>query len=53
MKLSERIDIEVLRQNGINEANPQIVLMIDMAKAHALDAMGEEEAATQIVERYI
>ena len=35
------------------EAGPQIVLIIDMAKAHALDAMGEEDAATQIVERYL
>ena len=53
MKLSERIDIEALRQNGINEANPQIAYLVDMAKAHALDAMGEEDAATQIVERYL
>ena len=53
MELSERIDIEALRQNGINEANPQIAYLVDMAKAHALDAMGEEDAATQIVERYL
>ena len=53
MELSERIDIEALRQNGINEANPQIAYLVDMAKAHALDAMGEEDAATQIVDRYL
>ena len=39
MKLSERIDIEALQRNGINEANPQIEYFVDMAKAHALDAM--------------
>jgi hypothetical protein len=46
----EQVPIDELRPDP---ANPQIALIIDMAKAHALDAMGEEDAATQIVKRYL
>ena len=69
IELYKTIDLEVLRQNANKEANQLIAYIVDMAKAealdclgdeqaavkqaHALDAMGEEVAATQIVERYL
>ena len=53
MRLSERIDIEALRQNGFKAANPQIAYVVDMAKAEALDCLGEEKAATKLAERYL
>ena len=53
MHLSERIDLDALRQNGIKEANPQIAYLVDMAKAEALDCLGDEQAAVKLAERYL
>jgi hypothetical protein len=53
MHLSERIDMDTLRQNGFKESNPQIAYLVDMAKAEALDCLGDEQAAVKLVERYL
>jgi hypothetical protein len=53
MQLSQRIDLDVLRQNGVKEANPQIAYLVDMAKAEALDCLGDEQAAVKLAEPYL
>jgi hypothetical protein len=53
MHISERIDLDALRQNGIKEAKPQIAYLVDMAKAEALSCLGDNEAAVKLAERYL
>ena len=53
MHITDCIDLEALRKNGINEANPQIAYLADMAKAEALDCLGDKQAAVKLAERYL
>ncbi len=47
MHLCEKIDLEALRQNATKEANRMIAYIVDMAKAEALDCLGDEKAAVK------
>ena len=52
-KPEDKVNLEVLR-NGDNKAvMQQISELVNMAKAEALDAMGEHRAATELVERFL
>ena len=53
VELSGRIDLEALRQSASKEATQQLAYIVDMAKADALDAVGEYRAALEMVERYL
>jgi hypothetical protein len=52
-KPEDTIDLEVFRQSTGKAAVQQISYLVDMAKAEALDAMGEDVAALELVERYL
>jgi len=53
VKHDDTMDIEALRQGAGKVVSQQISYLVDMARADALDAMGEDRAATEIVERYL
>ena len=53
MGLGAKIDLEVSRQNASREANQLITYIVDMAKAEALDCLGEREEGVRLVERYL
>jgi len=46
------VDLEALRQ-GAGKDEQQVSYLVDMAKAEALDALGEDRAAAEIVERHL
>jgi hypothetical protein len=48
-----KMDIEALRQGAGKVATERVSYLVDMAKADALDALGEHRAATELVEQYI
>ena len=52
-KSEEKINIEALRQNADKIATEQVSYLVDMAKAEALDAMGENRAAVELIERHL
>jgi hypothetical protein len=52
-KSEDKISIEALRQDADKVLAERISYLVDMAKAEALDAMGEYRAATELVERYL
>ena len=52
-KSEDKINIEALRQDAGKIAAERVSYLVDMAKAEALDAMGEHRAATELVERYL
>jgi hypothetical protein len=47
------IDTPILEKDAILAARPHTAFLVDMARAEALDAMGETEKATRLVNRYI
>ena len=49
----DKLDLEAIRQGVGNAVMQQISNLVNMAKADALDAVGEHQAATELVERYI
>lgn len=48
-----RIDLEVIQKGISDSSKAQTTYLVDMAKAEALDAMGEDRAATELVARYL
>ena len=52
-KNDDTMDIEIFRQSAGKIVSQQISYLVDMAKADALDAMGEDRAAAEIMERYL
>jgi hypothetical protein len=50
-KPEDKINLEALRQGDGKAVMQQISDLVNMAKAEALDAMGEHRAATELVER--
>lgn len=42
-----------IRLNADKTVTRELSYLVDMAKAEALDAMGENRAATELVERYL
>ena len=48
-----RINLEALRKDAGEETAKQINCLVDMAKADALDAVGEDRAAAELVERHL
>ena len=50
---SYRIDLEVVKKGISNKSKEQTTYLVDMARAEALDAMGENRAATELVERHL
>jgi len=48
---SYRIDLEVVKEGISNKAREQTTYLVYMARAEALDAMGENRAATELVAR--
>jgi hypothetical protein len=47
------INIEALRQDAVKVAVERVSYIVDMAKAEALDAMGENRAAVELIERHL
>jgi RNase P subunit RPR2 len=45
--------MEVLRQGTEKIAVERVSYLVDMAKAEALDAMGENRAAVELIERHL
>jgi hypothetical protein len=52
-KPEDKINLEALRQGDGKAVIEQISYLVNMAKADALDAMGEHQAATELVERFV
>ena len=52
-KLSERIDLEAIHQKDAQKSKYRLGYIIDMAKAEALDSLGEGEEGIKLVERYV
>ena len=47
------MNVELIKQGANKVAVERISCIVDMAKAEALDAMGEHQAATELVERHL
>lgn len=52
-KPEDAVDLETIRHGTTKAAVQQISYLVDMARADALDAMGEDRAALEMVERYL
>ena len=52
-KSEDKIDLEALRQGDSKAVMQQISDLVNMAKADALDAGGEDQAATELLERFL
>jgi len=52
-KSEDKINIEILHQGAGKIASERISYIADMAKAEALDAMGENRAAVELIERHL
>lgn len=52
-KAELRLDVESIKREAGKKAPCEIVNFIDFAKADALDELGEERAATEIMEKHI
>ena len=52
-KSKDKINIEALLQDADKIASERVSYLVNMAKAEALDAMGENRAATELVERQL
>ena len=52
-KSEDKISIEALRQDAVKVAVERVSYIVDMAKAEALDALGEHQATTELVEQYL
>jgi hypothetical protein len=52
-KSEDKINIEVLRQDTDKITAERVSYLVDMSKAEALDAMGENRAAVELVERHL
>ena len=52
-KAELRLNIESIKREAGKKAACEVVNFIDFAKADALDELGEEEAATEIMEKHL
>ena len=52
-KTADKMDLEAFRQGDGKSVTQQISDLVNMAKAQALDTVGEERAATELVARYL
>ena len=52
-KSEDKINTEALRQRATKIATERVSYLVDMAKAEALDAMGENRAAVELIERHL
>ena len=52
-KHNDTMDLEAIRQGAGKAVPQQTSYLVDMAKAEALDTMGEEQSALEILERYL
>ena len=52
-KSEDTISIEALRQDADKIAVERVSYLVDLAKAEALDAMGDNRAAVELIERYL
>jgi hypothetical protein len=52
-KPEDAMDLEAIRQGAGKAVMQQISYLVDMAKAEALGAIGEDRAALEMVERYL
>jgi len=52
-KTVDKIDLEAIRLDAGKGVMQQIPYRVDMAKAEALDAMGEDRAVMELAERYL
>ncbi len=52
-KPEDKMDFEAIRQGGGKAVMHQISDLVNMAKSDALDAMGEDRAATELAERFL
>ena len=52
-KSEDKINIEALHQGAGKIVAERVSYLVDMAKAEALDAVGENRAATELVARYL
>jgi hypothetical protein len=52
-KPEDTIDMEAFRHGAGNAAVQQTSYLVDMAKAEALDAMGETQASLELAEQYL
>jgi DNA integrity scanning protein DisA with diadenylate cyclase activity len=50
---SYRIDLEDVHKSASKQAAEKIAFLVDMAKAEALDSLGETHAATELVLRHL
>ena len=49
----DKLDLEVLRTVADKTVTGRVSYLVDMAKAEALDALGENRAAVELIGRYI
>jgi hypothetical protein len=52
-KSEDKINIETLRQSAGKIIIERVSYLVDMAKAEALDAMGENRSAVELIERHL
>jgi hypothetical protein len=52
-KPEDKMDLKACRQGAGKAAVQQISYLVDMAKAEALDAMGENQTAMELAERHL
>jgi hypothetical protein len=52
-KSEDKINIEALRQSAGKIVSERVSYLVDMAKAEALDAMGDNRAAVVLMERHL
>ena len=49
----DKLDLEVLRTVADKTVAGRVSYLVDMAKAEALDALGENRAAVELIERHL
>ena len=52
-KSEDKINIEDLRQDAAKIAVERVSYIVDLSKAEALDTMGENRAAVELIERHL
>ena len=52
-KTEDKMNVELIKQGADKVAVERISYIVDMAKAEALDAMGENRAAVELIERHL
>ncbi|MFC2060455.1 hypothetical protein ACFLTZ_05135 [Chloroflexota bacterium] len=52
-RMTQALDWRYLRRSTGMRITQQIAYLVDMAKAEALDQLGEQQAAIKLAERYV